>query len=168
MLDRRKLAAPVLAQAVSFVVVLVIGGLTGHSTPQGPPPASPSPHVSASPPASATPSGGAKEHQSVLTVQVPIEVATGGIVPQIPVRVLDSRPPASVAAGTLTPNVQDTQLGWSKPLPAGTYQVCAQAPAGLRFTERSTGALPGWTCTVASVAPGSQTLVTFHLAPGVP
>ena len=31
MLDRRKLAAPLFAQAAAFVVVLVIGGFTGHA-----------------------------------------------------------------------------------------------------------------------------------------
>ena len=37
MLDRRKLAAPLFAQAAAFVAVLVIGGFTGHaSTTAGP------------------------------------------------------------------------------------------------------------------------------------
>ena len=33
MLDRRKLAVPLFAQAGAFVVVLVIGGFTGHAAP---------------------------------------------------------------------------------------------------------------------------------------
>ena len=155
--DRRKLAAPVLAQVASFVVVLVIGGFTGHS----PPPARPSPHASTSS------ASGAREHQSGLIVGVPVGAA-GGIALSIPVKVLDSRTLSSVASGTLSPNAQNTQLGWNKPLAAGTYQVCAQPPTGLRFTEKSTGALPGWVCTAAHVAPGSQTQVVFHLAQGVP
>ncbi len=36
MLDRRKLAAPLFAQAAAFVAVLVIGGFTGHSTKAAP------------------------------------------------------------------------------------------------------------------------------------
>jgi hypothetical protein len=160
--DRRKLTAPVLAQAVSFIVVLVIGGFAGRSSPSAPAAASPSPHASASSPS------GAGEHQSGLTVQVPVGAAVGGIVLHIPVKVLDSRTRSSVASGALSPNAQNTQLGWVRPLAAGTYQVCAHPPAGLRFTDKNTGVLPGWACTVASVAPDSQTLVTFHLAPDVP
>jgi hypothetical protein len=155
--DRRMLAAPVLAQVASFVVVLVIGGFTGHSAARGTPgptPGSPVPHASTSPRAGAT---GA---QPGLAVQVPV----GGIVLHIPVRVLDSRTMSAVASGTLSPNAQGTQLGWTRPLPAGTYQVCARPPAGLRFTDSNTGVLPGWDCTVADVLPGSQALVTFHLA----
>ena len=37
MLDRRKLAVPLFAQAGAFVVVLVIGGFTGHAQPKTPP-----------------------------------------------------------------------------------------------------------------------------------
>jgi hypothetical protein len=178
--DRRKLAAPVLAQAASFVVVLLIGGFTGH-------PAAPAPHQSPAPQAST--------RSPRLTVDVPITAADGGVVLHIPVRVLDSRTLSAVASGTLTPNAQHTQLGWSTALPAGTYQVCAQPPTGLRFTEKSTGALPGWVCAVvtvtsapprtpaapatpgtpstpaasaASATPGTQATVTFHLAQTTP
>ncbi len=38
-IDRSKLAAPVIAQAAAFVVVLVIGGFTGHSSKSPPTPA---------------------------------------------------------------------------------------------------------------------------------
>jgi hypothetical protein len=155
--DRRKLAAPVLAQAASFVVVLVIGGITGHSAPPAP---QPRPTTS---PAQSSPAG-TKGHQPGVTVEVPI---VGGIVPHVPVRVLAGR--TTVASGTLTPNAQDTQVEWSHALNPGTYQVCVQPPAGLHFTEKSTGALPGWDCAAAGVvAAGSQTAVIFHLAPSVP
>jgi hypothetical protein len=160
--DRRKFAAPVLAQAVAFVAVLVIGGFTGHSSV--PSPATPSP----SPRAGVTSPGGAREHQSALTVQVPVDAAIGGVALRVPVRVLNSRTLFDVASGTLSPNAQNTQLGWTKPLAAGTYQVCAQPSAGLRFTDKNTGVLPGWTCTLASVAQGAQAQVTFHLTPDVP
>src|ERR1700761_8965537 len=36
MLDRRRLAAPLFAQAGAFVVVLIIGGFTGHSSSGSP------------------------------------------------------------------------------------------------------------------------------------
>ena len=36
--DRRKLAAPLFAQAAAFVVVLVIGGFTGHAKTPSPAP----------------------------------------------------------------------------------------------------------------------------------
>jgi hypothetical protein len=160
--DRRKFAAPVFAQAVAFVAVLVIGGLTGHSPTPSPAPATPSPQASATSPAAA------KEHQSALTVQVPVDAAVGGVALRIPVRVLDSRTLFDVATGTLSPNAQNTQLGWTRPLAAGTYQVCAQPPSGLRFTGKNTGVLPGWTCTLASLAQGTQAQVTFHLTPDVP
>jgi hypothetical protein len=157
--DRRKFAAPVLAQAASFVVVLVIGGFTGRSSPPHHP--GPSPSHSASSPA------GARGHQPGLTVQVPVGGAGGGIVLHIPVKVLDSRTLSAVASGTLSPNAQDTQLSWTRPLPAGTYQVCAQPPAGLRFTDKNTGVLPGFVCMPASLASGAQAQVTFHLDQGV-
>jgi hypothetical protein len=164
--DRRKFAAPVLAQAVSFVAVLVIGGFTGQSAGHSPGPAPGS--ATPTPQTGATSPGGAKEHQSALAVQVPVDAAVGGVALRIPVRVLNSRTLFDAASGTLSPNAQNTQLGWNKPLAAGTYQVCAQPPAGLRFTEKNTGVLPGWSCTLASVAQGSQTQVTFHLTPDVP
>jgi hypothetical protein len=160
--DRRKLAAPVLAQAASFVVVLVIGGFTGHSAAKGPARPSPSTHAGATSPAATK-----EQQQSGLTVHVPVTGGTAGIVPDISVRVLASRGAAVVATGTLAQNAQDTDLGWTKSLTAGTYQVCVQAQAGLRFTEKSDGALPGWTCALASLAPGSPTQVTFHLSQGL-
>ena len=36
MLDRRKLAVPLFAQAGAFVAVLVIGGFTSHAAPKPP------------------------------------------------------------------------------------------------------------------------------------
>jgi hypothetical protein len=162
--DRRKLAAPVFAQAVAFVAVLVIGGLTGRSPAPSPAPATPA----ASPHASVTSPAAAKEHQSALAVQVPADAAVGGVALRIPVRVLSSRTLFDVASGTLSPNAQNTRLGWTRPMAAGTYQVCARPPAGLRFTDKNTGVLPGWTCTPARVAQGAQAQVTFHLTPDVP
>ena len=104
-------------------------------------------------------------HQSGLAVRAPLTEAVADIPipPPFPVRVLASQGSPVVATGTVTPNAQLTQLGWNKPLPAGTYQVCVQPPAGLRFTDKSTGLRRGWTCVVAYIAPGSQTQVTFHL-----
>ena len=66
--DRRKLAAPLFAQAAAFVVVLVIGGFTGHSTTTSGPAhtATPSPIASTA----------AKGHGLMLTVQV-VEEGTG-------------------------------------------------------------------------------------------
>jgi hypothetical protein len=160
--DRRKLAAPVLAQAASFVVVLVIGGFTGHSPGKGPARPTPSPHASATSPAATK-----EQQQSGLTVNVPVIGGTAGIAPDIPVRVLPSGSFAAVASGTLAPNAQGTVLTWTKPLAAGMYQVCAKPPQGLRFTERDTGVQPGWTCVLSNVAPGSQAQVTLHLTQGV-
>jgi hypothetical protein len=160
--ERRKFAAPVLAQAASFVVVLVIGGFTSHSPAAGPPGPT---RASSTPPGhtSGTASApGVKGHQSGLTVEVPLSAATGGISVQIPVRVLDASTRVSEASGTLARNVQDTELSLNAPLPAGTYQVCAR-PDPLRFTDRNTGALPGWVCQAATIAPGEQATVIFHL-----
>jgi hypothetical protein len=153
--DRRKLAAPVLAQAASFVVVLVIGGFTGHSAP----PASPAPHPSTSPPSPAA-TKSTKGQEPGVIVEVPV---TGGIVPHVPVQVLAGR--TTVASGTLA--LQGIAVEWSHALNPGAYQVCAQPPAGLHFTEKSSGALPGWTCEPAVVAAG-PTQVIFHLAPSAP
>jgi hypothetical protein len=160
--DRRKLAAPVLAQAASFVVVLVIGGFTGHSPARGSAGPGPSPHASASSPAATR-----EQQQSGLTVHVPVIGGTAGITPDIAVRVLPSGSFSPAASGTLAQNAQGTELTWTRSLAAGTYQVCAKPPQGLRFTERDTGVQPGWTCVLSNVAPGSQAQVTFHLTQGV-
>jgi hypothetical protein len=154
--DRRKLAAPVLAQAASFVVVLLIGGFTGHS----PAPARPAPTT----PASAH--VGATGHQSGVIVEIPLSAATGGVALSIPVKILGTAALTTTAEGTPSPNAQDTQLDLDEPLPAGTYQVCAQPSGGLRFTDRNTGVMPGWDCMVATVAADRQTPVIFHLAQG--
>jgi hypothetical protein len=161
--DRRKFAAPVLAQAASFVVVLVIGGFTGHS----PATRSPGPtHTSASPSVGVSSPPGVKEHQAALIVEVPLGAATGGIAMDIAVRVLDARTGGNVLSGSMAPNVQDTEASLDESLPSGSYQVCAQAPEGLRFTDKNSGMLPGWVCQPAILVPSVQATVVFHLASG--
>jgi hypothetical protein len=161
--ERRKFAAPVLAQAASFVVVLVIGGFIGHSPATG----SPGPtRTSATPSAGTSSPSGVKGHQSGVSVEVPLNAADSGIAVNIPVKVLNGTTGSTVVSGVLTRNAQNSQLARDEPLPAGTYQVCAQPPAGLRFTDKNTDALPGWVCMIAIVTPGEQTPVVFHLAPG--
>ena len=159
MLDRRKLAAPLFAQAAAFVAVLVIGGFTGHaSTTSGPahgttPSASTS--VSASPSATKGPA-----HK--LTVKV-VETGTNGLsVSGSQVNVLADGTLTSVVSGAL-----NSALEFAANVPAGQYQVCVDPPIGWASTVRTTQVLAGWICSAADVKTGAA-LVTFRLTPQLP
>jgi hypothetical protein len=158
-LDRRKLAAPLFAQAAAFVVVLVIGGFTGHaSTTPGPAPAhGATPSASASASASTAANGRGLK----LTVKVVEEGTAGLSVSGSQVAVLQNGTLTSVASGTLNP-----ALEFAANVPAGQYQVCINPPIGWASTVRTTHALAGWICTATDVRTGPQ-LVTFRLAPQV-
>ena len=126
MLDRRKLAAPLFAQAAAFVVVLVIGGFTGHAkTPSGTTPgATPSASTRTSPSASKGPA-------LKLTVKV-VEEGTGGrSVSGSPVNVLPDGTLTSVVSGTL-----NSALEFAANVAAGQYQVCISPP---RLGQRGPG-----------------------------
>jgi hypothetical protein len=156
-LDRRKLAAPVFAQAASFVVVLVIGGFTGHSTaPSGPAhAATPSAGASVS-----TPAVGGRGPK--LTVKV-VEQATDGVrVSGSQVKVLQNGTLTTVASGIL-----NTALEFAANVPAGAYQVCLSPPIGWSSAVRGTHALAGWICSTADVGTAPLT-VTFRLTPQSP
>ena len=83
-LDRRKLAAPLVAQAAAFVAVLVIGGFTGHAATAAPGTghgATPGPSTAASASVSVSASVGARSSATTgpalkLTVKV-VEKGTG-------------------------------------------------------------------------------------------
>ena len=159
MLDRRKLAAPLFAQAAAFVVVLVIGGFTGHaSTTAGPVhTATPSATPSASPSASAA-QGSARE----LTVKVVEEGTDGLSVSGSPVKVLADGTLTSVVSGTL-----NSALEFAANVPAGQYQVCVNPPPGWGSAIRTTHVLADWICSAADVRTAPQ-LVTLRLTPQVP
>ena len=75
MLDRRKLAVPLFAQAAAFVAVLVIGGFTGHASPTAP---GPGPGTTPAPSASPSASSAATKGPAVkLTVKV-VQEGNGG------------------------------------------------------------------------------------------
>src|SRR5689334_11266451 len=108
MLDRRKLAVPLFAQAGAFVVVLVIGGFTGHAAPK-PSPGSqgtPGTAVTASPSSTGSPAS-AKGPALKLSVKV-TEDGTNGLsqagdtVAGKKVRVLQAESLATVASGILS------------------------------------------------------------------
>ncbi len=163
MLDRRKLAAPLFAQAAAFVVVLVIGGFTGHaSTTTGPAHgASPSASVSTSASNSASASA-TKGPARKLTVKVVEEGAEGLSVSGSQVNVLENGTLASVVSGAL-----NSSLEFAANVPAGQYQVCVNPPIGWGSTVPSTHVLAGWICSAADVRTGPQ-LVTFRLTPQLP
>ncbi len=157
MLDRRKLAAPLFAQAAAFVAVLVIGGFTGHaSTTSGPVHGTtPSASTSASPSATKGPA-----HK--LTVKV-VEMGTNG--PSVSgsrVNVLEDGTLTSVVSGTL-----NSALEFAANVPAGQYQVCVDPPIGWASAVRTTQVLAGWICSAADVRTGAA-LVTFRLTPQLP
>ena len=166
MLDRRKLAVPLFAQAGAFVVVLVIGGFTGHAAPKPPqgPQGTPGTAVTASPSGSQAADKGPAVKLSVKVT----ERGTNGLseagdtIAGSQVRVLQTRSLASVASGTLSP-AQD----YAANVPAGQYQVCIDPPIGWGSEVRSTQALAGWICSAADLTKGPQ-VVTFRLIPQIP
>jgi hypothetical protein len=166
MLDRRKLAVPLFAQAGAFVVVLVIGGFTGHAAPKPPPgpQGTPGTAVAASPSGSPAADKGPAVKLSVKVT----ERGTNGLseagdtIAGSQVRVLQTGSLASVASGTLSP-AQD----YAANVPAGQYQVCIDPPIGWGSEVRSTQALAGWICSAADLRKGPQ-VVTFRLIPQIP
>jgi len=174
MLDRRKLAVPLFAQAGAFVAVLVIGGFTGHAAPKSPqsPQGTQGSGVTASPSSTVSPSSsgspGADKGPSVkLGVKV-TERGTNGLseagdtVAGSQVRVLQTGSLSSVASGTLSGS-QD----YAANVPAGQYQVCINPPIGWGSEVRGTQALAGWICSAADLRKGPQ-VVAFHLVPQIP
>ena len=121
--DRRKLAVPLFAQASAFVVVLVIGGFTGHASTKPPPgpgqTQSPTATTTATPSASSASSKGAAVK---LTVKV-IKDGDGLPLPGSQVNVLQTGTLTSVVTGTL-----NSALEFASNVPTGQYQVCIQPP----------------------------------------
>ena len=163
MLDPRKLAVPLFAQATAFVAVLVIGSFTSHAsttTPgpgPSPTPGGPSAVASASPSAAATKGTALK-----LTVKVIQDSNDGLGVAGSPVKVLQNGTLASVASGTLTAGLE-----FAANVPAGQYQVCIDPPPGWGSAVRSTHVVAGLICSAADIRTGPR-LVTFRLTPQVP
>jgi len=174
MLDRRKLAVPLFAQAGAFVVVLVIGGFTGHAAPKPSPQGTPGTAVTASPSTASTGSPASAKGPAVkLSVKV-TESGTNGLsqagdtVAGRQVRVLQTESLAIAAAGTLSASgTQSTAQEYAANLPAGQYQVCINPPIGWGSAVRSTQALAGWICSTADLRKGPQ-VVTFRLIPQIP
>ena len=157
MLDRRKLAAPLFAQAAAFVAVLVIGGFTGHASTTSGPAHGTTPSASASASASAT-----KGPAHKLTVKVTEEGTNGLSVSGSQVNVLADGTLTSVVSGAL-----NSALEFAANVPAGQYQVCVDPPIGWASAVRTTQVLAGWICSAADVRTGSA-LVTFRLTPQLP
>ena len=159
-LDRRRLAAPLFAQAAAFVAVLVIGGFTGHSSPKAAPSsgsgqtAGPTATASAS---SASSKGAARK----LTVRVTKD-GEGLPLPGSPVTVLQDGTLASVMTGTL-----NSALEFAANVPAGQYQVCINPPIGWDSRISTTHVLAGWICSPADLRTSPQ-LVTFRLTSQIP
>ncbi len=158
MLDRRKLAVPLFAQAAAFVAVLVIGGFTGHASTTTPGPV----HGTTPGPSASVSSAATKGPALKLTVNV-VEQGTDGLsVSGSPVKVLENGTLASVAAGNL-----NSALEFAANVPAGQYQVCIDPPIGWASAVRTTHVLAGWICSASDVRTGPQ-LVTFRLTPQLP
>lgn len=154
MLDRRKLAAPLAAQAVAFVVVLVIGVFTGHTSKAAPAPTSTrTPKVTAS--ARATPGKAGRDNLTVRVVQL---TAAGVSLKGSPVSVLQDGNLASVSTGVL-----DSSLEYPASVAAGQYQVCVNPSFGWISKDRGTQSLGDWICMTADVGTAPAT-VTFRLA----
>lgn len=182
MLDRRKLAVPLFAQAGAFVVVLVIGGFTGHSGPkattpgpQGTTSASPSSTARSSPVSPSSSASPASSRGPAVKLSVKVsEDGTNGLseagdtVAGSQVRVLQTGSLASAAAGTLSASgAQSTAQEFAANVPAGQYQVCVNPPIGWGSAARTTQVLAGWICAAADLRNGPQ-VVTFRLVPQLP
>ena len=157
MLDRRMLAAPLFAQAAAFVVVLVIGGFTGHAKTTAGPGAGVTPSASTRTSPSATKGPALK-----LTVKVVEEGTDGLSVSGSQVNVLENGTLTSVVSGTL-----NSALEFAANVAAGQYQVCISLPAGWGSVVPATHVLAGWICSAADVRTAPQ-LVTFRLSPRIP
>ena len=163
-LDRRKLAAPLFAQAAAFVVVLVIGGFTGHAQTPAPAPGpggTKAPTATNFTPTATASSASSKGAALKLTVRV-IKDGDGLPLPGTQVNVLQTGTLTSVVTGTLNP-----ALEFASNIPAGQYQVCIQPPVGWGSKVRTTHVLAGWICSPADVRTSPQ-LVTFRLGNQVP
>jgi len=146
--DPRKLAAPVIAQAVSFVAVLAIGAFTAASPPSVHV-AAPKTHPSASPTAAV--------NESELTVR-----ATADRVPLAGLRVSVLRYGTLAGAASGVLNGADA---YAARVPAGSYLVCLSVPTGLEVAgPGSTSGLPGWACSAVRAKAGPAP-VTFRLVP---
>ena len=159
-LDRRRLAAPLFAQAAAFVAVLVIGGFTGHSSPKAAP--SSGSGQTAGPTATASASSASSKGAALkLTVRVTKDGA-GLPLPGSQVNVLQNGTLASVMTGTL-----NSALEFAANVPAGQYQVCINPPIGWDSRISTTHVLAGWICSPADLRTSPQ-LVTFRLISQVP
>jgi hypothetical protein len=160
-LDRRKLAAPVVAQAAAFVVVLVIGIFNGHTTktPAPGPTHSASPGARPPAPAAGSSSPAAAKGQGVkLTVTVDEEMAGGLSVAGSQVRVLRNGTTVVLASGTL-----NAAREFATNLPAGKYEVCVN-PVGWISAIPGTHLIHGFICSPATVGSAPES-VTFHVVP---
>ena len=160
-LDRRKLAAPVVAQAAAFVVVLVIGLFNGHATKTP----TPGPTHSASPgarppssPASSSSPAATKDQGTKLTVTVVENSADGLSVADSQVQVFRNGTTAAVASGTL-----NTARKFATNLPAGEYEVCVN-PVGWVSAVPGTHLDHGFICSPTAIGSAPQS-VTFHVVP---
>lgn len=137
--DLRRLAAPMVAQGVAFVSVLVIGALVASSPKPVPlpPPKVPSPPVVV--------------RKFVVAVQATANVPLAGQ----HVTVLRDGTLASAASGTL--GQEDVFIAW---VPAGSYQVCLSVPVGL---EVAGGSPSGLACSAAQVPGAGTGFVAFVL-----
>ena len=162
MLDRRKLAAPLFAQAAAFVAVLVIGGFTGHSSTKAAPPSGSGQTAGPTATATASPSSASSKGAALkLTVKV-IKTGDGLPLPGSQVNVLQNDTLASVMTGTL-----NSALEFAANVPAGQYEVCINPPIGWESRVRATHELAGWICSAADLRTSPQ-LVTFRLTSQVP
>jgi hypothetical protein len=175
MLDRRKLAVPLFAQAGAFIVVLVIGGFTGHAAPRPSPQGTPGTAVTASPSSTVSAGSPAPAKGPALKLSVTVtEDGTNGLsqagdtVAGRQVRVLQNGSLASVASGTLSASgTQNTVQEYAANVPAGQYEVCINPPIGWGSAVHSTQVLAGWICSSADLRKGPQ-VVTFRLIPQIP
>ena len=144
MLDRRMLAAPLFAQAAAFVVVLVIGGFTGHAK------TTPGPGSGVTPSASASPSA-TKGPALKLTVKVVEEGTDGLSVSGSQVNVLENGTLASAVSGTLNSALEFAQRarwavsGVQQPRSAGSARSGPLMRCRAGSAPRPTsGRLPSW------------------------
>jgi hypothetical protein len=159
--DRRRLAASVLALAVSFAAVLILGAASGQahgvelevaavSVQETPLPGQP-----AKPRPTATPrtSGEPRSSSRASTAALVSDTFYGS-----QVVVLEAKSLRLVASGQLNPGDNFTTR-----VTEGSYLVCLSPPSGWKPASDAVSRIPGWICTTVKPVGASAATVIFRL-----
>jgi hypothetical protein len=149
--DLWRLATPLLAVGVSFVVVLIIGAASpGSPTPTISPTPTPTPTTTPTPPAL---------HSAITITAASASPKT---------RVLPRGSTVTVYSATtlqrIVTNHLTTKNSYTTQVPVHSYLVCLRPPGNWRSASGDTISLGSWICKAKQIGPGPAT-VNFSLVP---